>query len=299
MLYLRSIIFLIGMWIFTIPFTLASLLTFPFPAITRYKFISIWAKTMLYWLRISCNLNFVVKGEQNIGSTASIVLSKHQSAWETLAFQKIFPPQVWVLKKELLWVPFFGWGLAMTSPIAINRKAGRKSLEQILTQGFDRLKKGFWIVMFPEGTRTLPGQKGKYHIGGAWVASKTNTQVIPVAHNAGLFWPKNSILKKPGTIQVSIGEAIDVNNKEPDEIIESIRESFRKHVMDSVENVDGKAIYKRSGEILDFITFNSRDSYISTRFLSGGREVLSQAFRSGSLTPSSVMAEELEMAVGQ
>jgi 1-acyl-sn-glycerol-3-phosphate acyltransferase len=119
----------------------------------------------------------------------------------------------------------------MTSPIAINRKAGRKSLEQILTQGFDRLKKGFWIVMFPEGTRTLPGQKGKYHIGGAWVASKTNTQVIPVAHNAGLFWPKNSILKKPGTIQVSIGEAIDVNNKEPDEIIRLTENWIEKEVL--------------------------------------------------------------------
>lgn len=231
MLYLRSIIFLVGMWIFTIPFTLASLLTFPFPPIARYKFISIWAKTMLYWLRISCNLNFVVKGEQNIGSTASIVLSKHQSAWETLAFQKIFPPQVWVLKQELLWVPFFGWGLAMTSPIAINRNAGRKSLEQILTKGLDRLKKGFWIVMFPEGTRTQPGQKGKYHIGGAWVASKTNTQVIPVAHNAGLFWPKNSILKKPGTIQVSIGKPIDVKNKRPDEIIKLTENWIEKEVL--------------------------------------------------------------------
>ncbi|HEY9323117.1 MAG TPA: lysophospholipid acyltransferase family protein [Candidatus Methylopumilus sp.] len=231
MLYLRSIIFLVGMWIFTIPFTLASLLTFPFPPVARYKFISIWAKTMLYWLRISCNLNFVVKGEQNIGSTASIVLSKHQSAWETLAFQKIFPPQVWVLKQELLWIPFFGWGLAMASPIAINRKAGRKSLEQILTQGLDRLKKGFWIVMFPEGTRTQPGQKGKYHIGGAWVASKTNTQVIPVAHNAGLFWPKNSILKKPGTIQVSIGKPIDVKNKEPNEIIKLTENWIEKEVL--------------------------------------------------------------------
>jgi 1-acyl-sn-glycerol-3-phosphate acyltransferase len=119
----------------------------------------------------------------------------------------------------------------MTSPIAINRKAGRKSLEQILTQGLDRLKKGFWIVMFPEGTRTHPGQKGKYHIGGAWVASKTNTQVIPVAHNAGLFWPKNSILKKPGTIQVSIGEAIDVKNKNPDEIIRLTENWIEKEVL--------------------------------------------------------------------
>jgi len=155
---------------------------------------------------------------ENIPKQPVIILSKHQSAWETIAFQKIFPPQVWVLKRELLWVPFFGWGLAMTSPIAIDRSAGKKSLEQMLTQGIDRLKKGFFIVIFPEGTRMKPGEIGKYHIGGAWLASKSAVSIIPVAHNAGKFWPKNSFIKNPGVIKVSIGKLISSENKTVDEL---------------------------------------------------------------------------------
>jgi 1-acyl-sn-glycerol-3-phosphate acyltransferase len=212
MILLRSLIFQIGVWAFTIPFTILSILTFPLSAIARYKFISLWAKTILLWLKISCNINFKVNGLENIPKKPFMVLSKHQSAWETLAFQKIFPPQVWVLKRELLWIPFFGWGLAMTSPIAINRKAGKKALGQMLKQGVDRISKGFCIIIFPEGTRIKPKEIGKYHIGGAWLAKKAKINIIPVAHNAGSFWPKNSLIKYPGEITVSIGLAIDTSN---------------------------------------------------------------------------------------
>jgi 1-acyl-sn-glycerol-3-phosphate acyltransferase len=217
MILLRSLVFQIGMWAFTIPFTIISILTFPLSAITRYKFISLWAKTILFWLKISCNITFKVNGLENIPKKPFMILSKHQSAWETLAFQKIFPPQVWVLKRELLWIPFFGWGLAMTSPIAINRKAGKKALEQMLWQGIDRIKKGFCIVIFPEGTRIKPKEIGKYHIGGAWLANKAKINIIPVAHNAGYFWPKNSFLKKPGEITVSIGLSINTSSITPEE----------------------------------------------------------------------------------
>ncbi|MDC0127017.1 1-acyl-sn-glycerol-3-phosphate acyltransferase [Methylophilaceae bacterium] len=212
MILLRSLIFQLGVWAFTIPFTILSILTFPLSAIARYKFISLWAKTILLWLKISCNINFKVNGLENIPKKPFMVLSKHQSAWETLAFQKIFPPQVWVLKRELLWIPFFGWGLAMTSPIAINRKAGKKALGQMLKQGVDRISKGFCIIIFPEGTRIKPKEIGKYHIGGAWLAKKAKINIIPVAHNAGSFWPKNSLIKYPGEITVSIGLAIDTSN---------------------------------------------------------------------------------------
>jgi len=205
------------MWAFTIPFTFLAILTFPLHPITRYKFISLWAKTILFWLKISCNINFKVQGLENLPKEPFMLLSKHQSAWETLAFQKIFPPPVWVLKRELLWIPFFGWGLAMTSPIAINRKSGKKSLEQMLSQGIDRIKKGFCIVVFPEGTRIKPKEIGKYHIGGAWLAKKAKINIIPVAHNAGYFWPKNSFIKKPGEITVSIGLAINTSNNSPEE----------------------------------------------------------------------------------
>ena len=216
MILIRSFIFQIGMWIFTIPFTMLAILTFPLSAITRYKFISLWAKAILFWLKISCNVSFKVNGLENIPKEAFMILSKHQSAWETLAFQKVFPPQVWVLKKELLWIPFFGWGLAMTSPIAINRKAGKKALEQMLKQGIDRINRGFCIVVFPEGTRIKPKEVGRYHIGGAWLATKAKINIVPVAHNAGYFWPKNSFIKKPGEITISIGSAIDTKGITPE-----------------------------------------------------------------------------------
>ncbi len=173
---------------------------------------------MLFLLRHVCGIRYQLTGAENIPKTPSIILSKHQSAWETLAFQEIFPPQVWVLKKELLWIPFFGWGLAMTSPIAIDRSARKKALEQIVEQGKDRLSQGFWIVIFPEGTRIPPGQRGKYRIGGAWLATHTDTLVVPVAHNAGELWGRNSFIKYPGTITVSIGKPIDPAGMEAGEL---------------------------------------------------------------------------------
>lgn len=216
MMYLRAFIFNLGMWLFTIPFTLIGLLTFPFPPQQRYRYLSQWAHVALWWLRISCGLTYEVKGQENIPDTPSIILCKHQSAWETIALQLIFPPQVWVLKRELLLIPFFGWALALTSPIAINRAAGRGALKQLVSEGKDRLAKQFWVVIFPEGTRTAPDARGKYHIGGAWLATHTNTQVVPVAHNAGEFWRKNSMLKRPGVIQVSIGKPIQSEGLKPD-----------------------------------------------------------------------------------
>lgn len=216
MMYLRAFIFNLGMWLFTIPFTLIGLLTFPFPPQQRYRYLSQWAHVALWWLRISCGLTYEVKGQENIPDTPSIILCKHQSAWETIALQLIFPPQVWVLKRELLLIPFFGWALALTSPIAINRAAGRGALKQLVSEGKDRLAKQFWVVIFPEGTRTAPNERGKYHIGGAWLATHTNTQVVPVAHNAGEFWRKNSMLKRPGVIQVSIGKPIQSEGLKPD-----------------------------------------------------------------------------------
>ena len=228
----RSILFQLGMWIFTIPFTLLSLLTCPAPPMYRYKFISLWAKTMLIWLKWTCNISFIIKGSANIPKSPFIILSKHQSAWETLAFQKIFPPQVWVMKRELLFVPFFGWGLAMTSPIAIDRSLGKKSLNQMLKQGLDRLKKSFCIVIFPEGTRIKPKEIGKYHIGGAWLASKTKAPIVPVAHNAGNFWPKNSMIKNPGVITVSIGKVIKSDKQKPDVLIKKTQNWIEKEMLE-------------------------------------------------------------------
>lgn len=215
---LRSTLYTLIQIVVTLPYALIALATFPLPPLSRYRIISGWAHLMLFLLRIICGVRYRVLGAEHIPTIPSIVLSKHQSAWETLAFQQIFPPQVWVLKKELLRIPFFGWGLAMTSPIAIDRSSGKAALKQIVKQGRDRLGQGFWIVIFPEGTRIAPGEKGKYGIGGAWLATHTSAPVVPVAHNAGEFWSRNAFVKLPGTITVSIGAPIDSTGMEPGEL---------------------------------------------------------------------------------
>nr|WP_294840665.1 lysophospholipid acyltransferase family protein [uncultured Methylotenera sp.] len=216
MLLLRSTLFLLGQVITAPIFTLVALLSLPLPPVTRNVLISGWARSMIWWLRITCNIRHEIQGLENIPATPSIILAKHQSAWETLAFQAIFPTQVYVLKRELLWIPIFGWGLAMSSPIAIDRSAGREALKKLVAQGKARLEKGLWVVIFPEGTRKAPGERGKYHIGGAWLATHTETQVVPVAHNAGKFWAKNSFIKQPGVIQVRIGKPIQTVNVKTD-----------------------------------------------------------------------------------
>jgi 1-acyl-sn-glycerol-3-phosphate acyltransferase len=169
-----------------------------------------------------------------------VVLSKHQSAWETLAFQVIFPPQVYVIKRELLWIPFFGWGLAMLSPIAIDRSAGMRAVKQMLMQGKDRLKQGFWVIVYPEGTRTLPGARGSYQIGGAAIAAYAGAPVLPVAHNAGRCWGRKAFLKYPGLITVSIGPAIESRGVKADALTRQA-EDWIETEMARLDRPDGQA----------------------------------------------------------
>ena len=222
MILLRSLLFLFSLILLTPPYSVIALLTFPLPTLLRYRVISYWSRSALWLLRVLCGIRYEVRGRENIPTTPTIILSKHQSAWETLAFQQIFPPQVWVMKRSLLWVPFFGWGLAMLRPIAIDREAGRAALKQVTDQGRDRLAHGFWIVIFPEGTRVEPGKVGRYGIGGAWLATHTGTQVLPVAHNAGEFWGRNALHKLPGVITVSSGAPIDSAGMKPSELNDKV-----------------------------------------------------------------------------
>ena len=218
MIFIRSLIFFLLQLFITPVFTLIAILTFPFHPITRYRIISGWALTMLWLLRVLCGIRMEVRGAENIPAQPAILLCKHQSAWETIALQKVFPPQVWVLKRELLWLPFFGWGLAMTSPIAIKRSDGKGAVRQLLKQGKQRLDMGFCVVIFPEGTRIAYGQRGKYKIGGALLSASTGVPVVPIAHNAGKLWGRNSFLKQPGVITMSIGKAIDPAGLRAEEI---------------------------------------------------------------------------------
>jgi 1-acyl-sn-glycerol-3-phosphate acyltransferase len=168
--------------------------------------------------RVICRIRYRIEGEAVPGSGPYIVMAKHQSAWETLAFQLIFPPQVHVLKRELLWIPFFGWGLAAMSPIAIDRSRGAAALRAMARVGRERLAQGFWIVVFPEGTRVAPGERRRYQPGGAWLAAATGAPVVPVAHNAGRLWPRNAFFKRPGTVTVRIGPSIDSSGRDAEAI---------------------------------------------------------------------------------
>ena len=190
----------------------------------RYFYFTRWGRFAIWWLRITCRLDFRVEGLENIPQGTAIILAKHQSAWETIVMQQIFPPQTWVLKRELFWVPFFGWGLAMMRPVAIDRSGGKKALKQVIKQGTDRLKNGLWMVIFPEGTRTAPGQQVRYAIGGAMLAEKSGYPIVPVCHNAGEFWPKKGFIKHPGTITLVIGKPIDSHGKRASEINSQVEE---------------------------------------------------------------------------
>lgn len=218
MLYLRSLLFFLGQAALTPLFGIAALFILPLGLPARFWVISHWAKWVESWLRFTCGLNYRVVGAEHVPQSPTVILAKHQSAWETIAFQKILPPHVWVLKRELLRIPFFGWGLAVLKPVAIDRSAGKKALKQVVEQGRARLGDGMSVLVFPEGTRMKPGQKGNYHIGGAWLAAQTGTPVLPVAHNAGEFWGKNTFLRRPGTITVSIGPVIATDGLKADEV---------------------------------------------------------------------------------
>jgi len=219
---LRSLLFYMGLissTMFIVPF---NLLIFPLPFAKRYYFATRWTAFNLWWLKITCNLNHSIDGLENIPANASIIMSKHQSAWETLAIQLIFPTQVWIVKRELLWIPIYGWGLASMQPIAIDRGSAIKAFRQIVKQGCKRLAEGYWVVIFPEGTRVAPGQTKSYLPGGGMLAEKSGVSIIPIAHNAGYFWPRNRITKRSGTIQMVIGPAIDPKGKTATEITEEV-----------------------------------------------------------------------------
>ena len=223
MTFLRSLAFALVQMLVTPPYALFALCTFALPRMTRYRLISGWSRLIIRMARIILGIEWRVEGQEHLPSRPAVILSKHQSAWETMAFQLIFPPQVHVLKRELLWIPFFGWGLALMSPIAINRSRGMRALRTIARRGRERLAQGFWVVVFPEGTRVAPGVQREYQPGGAWLACATGAPVVPVAHNAGLLWPRNAFLKRSGTVTVRIGPPIEAANRDPKTVNELAR----------------------------------------------------------------------------
>ena len=214
MLALRSLVFLLFQLLVTPVYAAVMLLTFWLPRVPMFRIAASWCSVNLWGARTICGIRHRVVGTQNIPTTPHIVLSKHSSTWETLALTLFFPPLAYVAKKELLSIPFFGWGFALASPITIDRKAGTDAMQQIATQGRERFRQGFWIVLYPEGTRIPAGQRGKYKTGGARLAIELGVPVLPVAHNAGYLWPKGVFGKRPGTIVISIGKPIPPEGKD-------------------------------------------------------------------------------------
>jgi 1-acyl-sn-glycerol-3-phosphate acyltransferase len=196
----------------------------PYPA--QFAIARSWARILFWVLERLCGLKYVVEGRERIPSGNHIVMSNHTSAWETVAQFLIFPPQVWVLKRELLWIPFVGWGLKLLRPIAINRGEGHRAVNQVVDQGKARLADGLWIIIFPEGTRVVSGETRKFGVSGALLAIASGHSVVPLSHNAGTFWARRGFLKKPGTIRVVIGEPIESAGKNPRELNEEVKQAI-------------------------------------------------------------------------
>ncbi len=213
---IRSLLFAPLSILITAPAAL--LVTVAYPMRLRFAIIAVWYRLFMFLCRSVLGLHYQVIGRDNIPSAPSVILSKHQSAWETVALQAIFPPLVFVLKKSLMMIPFLGWAFIAVKMISIDRQAGKDALRQVIDQGCERLKAGYWVVIFPEGTRIAPGQTRRFKAGGAHLAVSAGVLAVPVAHNAGEFWARNAFVKKPGMITVSIGPPIDPAGKSADEI---------------------------------------------------------------------------------
>lgn len=215
MQWLRSFLFTAYLFSSTLIYAVFVLAVSWLPDERLYAIARHWARGQLGLLEKLCGLSYTVEGTEHIPSDNHISMWKHSSAWETIAQMVIFPPQSWVLKRELMWIPVVGWATRTMKPIAINRKAGGTAVNEVVTQGRQRLAEGRWILIFPEGTRMPPGQTRRYGISGALLASRTGRKVIPVAHNAGYFWPRRGLLKKPGRIRVVIGPPIEAQGRDP------------------------------------------------------------------------------------
>jgi 1-acyl-sn-glycerol-3-phosphate acyltransferase len=216
---LRSLLFTAFFFLFTLLYAVFFVLVacmLPYRA--RFGLARLWGTTLLAALRGTCGLSYRVEGRENLPAGCHVILMKHSSAWETFAQAALLPPQAWVLKRELLWIPVVGWGIRLLRAIAIDRGAGGAAVRQMIEQGKRRLAEGAWVVVFPEGTRMPPGQTRRYGAGGAALAAEAGALIVPVAHNSGYFWPRRGWLKKPGVIRVVIGEPISAQGRDPREV---------------------------------------------------------------------------------
>ncbi len=215
MLLLRSLAFQAWFFLSVVVFAVLVIgaLVLPYPV--RYEIARVWGRGMLWAGRFFCGLDYSIEGLEHLPDRPSVVLSKHSTVFETYAQLVFLPRQTWVVKRELAWVPVFGWGLATLKPIAIDRSAGGTAVAQVIRQGLARLAEGTWVTIFPEGTRMPPHETRRYGVSGAALAREAGCPIVPIAHNAGLFWPRRSVIKRPGLIRFVIGPPIDPNGRPP------------------------------------------------------------------------------------
>jgi 1-acyl-sn-glycerol-3-phosphate acyltransferase len=224
MTFLRSTLFLAG----AVPVTAVWGLIVPIAGIfsRRAALWSAreWSRWILRWCEWSCGIRAEVQGREHVPAAPAVIMAKHQSAWETLFLEATFPYQCWIVKRELLLLPFVGWGLAALGSIAIDRRSGVAARDQIVEQGRRRLGEGLWVTIFPEGTRVAVGKRGRYGIGGATLATRTGTPILPIAHNAGEFWGRYAFRKHAGTVRVVIGPLIDTKGRDPVQVTREVEE---------------------------------------------------------------------------
>jgi 1-acyl-sn-glycerol-3-phosphate acyltransferase len=219
-LFVRSLIFLIYSVVTMMPYSFVCLAALVFPLKYRHAVIRVYMRVYFYVLKVVCHIDYKVEGLENIPKDRNgIIMCKHQSTWETFFLLQYFNEPAAIAKRELAWIPFFGWGLIVSGPIFINRSDKKSSMQQIIEKGRKCLQAGRWIMVFPEGTRVPSGVVGHYKLGGARLAAETGYPVVPVAHNAGRYWPRRKFIKQPGTIQVVIGPLIESKGRKPDAIL--------------------------------------------------------------------------------
>lgn len=234
---LRATLFYFGFVISTLLYAIPCVLVRILPYRWCFAFVSSWCTFNVHWLRITCGIQYKITGLENIPSQACVIMSNHQSTWETLAYPSIFPMLTWVIKKELLYIPFFGWGIASIQPIALDRKQGKKSIRQLISDGKSKLGLGRFLLIFPEGTRIPYGETRPLKAGGFVLAKQANVSILPVAHDAGRLWPRNGFLKNPGTIHVHIGQAMTTDAHSAEEL----RDQYSQWLNDKRAEMHNKA----------------------------------------------------------
>lgn len=212
-----SLLFTVLLFLTVVPYASTVVIVRPLGWMVSYSFVKRWCRLICRLADGLCGLRYEVEGSENLPDEPCVIMVKHSSAYETVIQLLIFPTQTWVLKRELMWTPFFGWGLFAVQPIAINRSARGSAVQQVVDKGCAALQNGRCVVIFPEGTRMPPGETRRYGMSSVLLAQKAGCVVVPVAHNAGDYWPRRGWRKRAGTVKFTIGPPMNPDGRNPRE----------------------------------------------------------------------------------